>query len=448
MPNFYNKTKDHRRQRLSQQSLRGTYRYVRWRWRLLFAVIDAVGWSIVWPLRKLLGRGNRGPLDSRGVQRILIVQLDHLGDAVISLRTLHCLRHRFPQAAIDVLCSPWAAELFTASAHIRDVHVSRNNRFCRPRRWTWWCHTLQWGIRLRCVRYDVAFDVRGEAPLAALLWLSGARRRVGWNCGGGGFLLTHSAAYENGRSEFQSRIALWSAIALDDERQEPVTSSHAVDMNSCIDIDDSTRRRIKRRLAVLGHRESPRVVLHLGAGTAAKRWPVERWRALIEHLATSDRCTLIVVGTRDEKPLASVVTTNHGTGRLVDWTGELSVIELAGLLEQADLFVGADSGPAHLAAAMRTPTVVLFSGTNRVQQWQPVGKHVRVVRHDVACGPCHRTECAWFDHPCMRGISPHEVVEAIEDVLIEYRVATERDSCPKGDVSRRLSLNVPTMRSV
>ena len=106
---------------------------------------------------------------------------------------------------------------------------------------------------------------------------------------------------------------------------------------------------------------------------------------------------------------------------------------LAALLEQADLFAGADSGPAHLAAAVGTRTVVLFSGTNSPRQWRPWGEHVRVVRRPVDCSPCHRRTCPWREHPCMRGLRPGEVAEAIERLLVEAGRAASR----AGEESRK-----------
>ena len=98
---------------------------------------------------------------------------------------------------------------------------------------------------------------------------------------------------------------------------------------------------------------------------------------------------------------------------VVDWTGRLSLAQLAALLQQANVFVGADSGPAHLAAAVSAPVVALFSGTNLAEQWRPWGEHVSVVRQAVACGPCHRSMCPLADHPCMQGLLPSAALAAI-----------------------------------
>jgi ADP-heptose:LPS heptosyltransferase len=94
-------------------------------------------------------------------------------------------------------------------------------------------------------------------------------------------------------------------------------------------------------------------------------------------------------------------------------------VELAVLIQQAHAFVGADSGPAHLAAAVGTPVAVLFSGTNNADQWQPRGGPVSVLCHPVACSPCHRTRCPLADHPCMNGLLPRTVLAVIERILEE-----------------------------
>jgi hypothetical protein len=74
-----------------------------------------------------------------------------------------------------------------------------------------------------------------------------------------------------------------------------------------------------------------------------------------------------------------------------------------------------------LAVAVGTPAVVLFSGTNRVEQWRPWGRRIVVLRHDVACSPCHRQTCPWMEHPCMSGLTAQSVSRAIRQLRFEVR---------------------------
>jgi ADP-heptose:LPS heptosyltransferase len=107
----------------------------------------------------------------------------------------------------------------------------------------------------------------------------------------------------------------------------------------------------------------------------------------------------------------------------------LGIVETAALIERADVFVGADSGPAHLAAAVGTWSVVLFSGTNYAQQWRPWNARARVVKHDVPCSPCHRRTCSWSDHPCMTRLSADMVMSEIDQVVRAAR--GEADPIPE-----------------
>lgn len=154
--------------------------------------------------------------------------------------------------------------------------------------------------------------------------------------------------------------------------------------------------------------EAPLLAVHLGAGTLAKRWPARHWRTLIRRFL-DDGWRVIVVGGPEDADLSPMLEPHEN---LRDWTGRLAVTETAALLERADLFLGADSGPAHLAACAGVPSVVLFSGTNRVRQWRPWSRRSLVLRQRVACRPCHRKTCPLVDHPCLSGLSPERVERA------------------------------------
>ena len=115
---------------------------------------------------------------------------------------------------------------------------------------------------------------------------------------------------------------------------------------------------------------------------------------------------VVVVGGVDDVPLSSVLEPHEW---LRDWTGSMTVAQTTALLERADLFIGADSGPAHLAASAGTLSVILFSGTNQARQWRPWSRHSLVLRHRVTCHPCHQKVCPLAGHPCMAGLHPDRV---------------------------------------
>lgn len=395
-----------------RQSPRGRYRYVRTGWHALFWLIDAVGgavFAIAHALRHIVAPGAAAPHTGE-TRRILLVQLDHLGDAVISTALLAPLRRAYPQAEIHVLASPRSAAVLGA-ADIDRLYVWDGYRF-EGRRWWQWCWgVFVWGLRLQHERFDLGLDVRGELPLAALLWLAGVPRRVGWACGGGRFLLSASAEFVAGRPEIESRRALLAAAGVavgKAERLAPVWRH-----------EPSAARAIAEWLDALPDDGQPLVVIHVGAGTAAKRWPVEHFRQLAQKLLTHDvrPLTLVLVGSNDDRLRSAHVARSLNADRVHDWTGQLSLGQLAALCRRAALLIGADSGPAHLAAAVGAPVLALFSGANDSRQWRPAGDRVIVLKRPTPCGPCHRHECPWSDHPCMTEISPGRVFAAALSVL-------------------------------
>lgn len=379
---------------------------MRFRWRLLFTVVDVLGLLLFRPLRALRISPRR-PDDPR---TILLIQLDHLGDAILSTVMLPALRKRYPAASIEVLTSPAGREVFEAADEVDRVHVCRVNRLARTGRLGWVLSTFWWGLRLRGRHVDLGIDVRGEFPHAVILWLSGARRRLGWTSGGGGFLLTDSPRFVVDRPEVRSRLALLEELGIRVE-------ATGADARPTFCPSDESRGRVAARLAELCREspsDGPRIVVHVGAGTRAKQWPVEHWRELVGRVVQGLGAQVVLIGDRSDRAVARAILGRRTWPGVADWTGRLDLEELAALLEQADLFAGADSGPAHLAVAVGTPVVVLFSGTNTPRQWQPRGEAVRVLRQPVECSPCHSRRCPRQDHPCMQGLAPKRVAEAIE----------------------------------
>ncbi len=420
----------------------GRYRYSKLRWRLLVHALDFLGTLMM----RLVRRVRRSPAASSPA-RILIVQLDHLGDAVLSTPLIAELHAAYPGSIIDVLASPSNHEVFKADPHVNRVQVADRTWFeRRPERWG--LAPAVWGLgrSLRRYRYDLGIDVRGDVLSVLVLALAGIPRRVGWAMGGGAFLLTDVATWIPGRHEVRSRLALLSLLGIEEDR------SSRVDVH----VADLDRIAIARRLAEAWPRRSPRrsevhavthrrgslaqsrdlhssphalhsipddadwlhadrftrqpplLAVHLGAGTRAKRWPVSSWKILIDRYL-KDGWRVVIVGGCEDIPLASGVAHHE---RLRDWAGTMTVSQTTAVLERADLFIGADSGPAHLAASVGTLSVILFSGTNQPRQWRPWSRHSLILRHRVPCQPCHQKICPLADHPCMSGLSPERVYKS------------------------------------
>lgn len=388
----------------------GKYRYVRWRWRLAVACIDLAGGLLAACWRVMKKRTRPTPFDPQQVRRILWVQLDHLGDAVLSAAVLPALKRRFPHARLDVLAASWNREIFAAIPAVDNIDVSRRNRFARTNRRGWVFSTIWWGLKLRGRRYDLAIDPRGELPAAVLMRLAGARRRLGWVCGGGAFLLTDVADYVAGRHEIESRQALLACLGVETEGNVPG--------EPWIHPDAAAVQAAEQALAALPHGSGPIVALHVGAGSRAKQWPVGSWRELMGRLVVEWDARVVLVGGPADRRLSNLIAAGQAWPGVLDLTGRLSVLQTAAVLQRVDLFLGGDSGPAHLAAAVGARPISLFSGTNDPRQWRPWGPDAVVLKHETPCSPCHRERCPWADHPCMTGLEPQQVLQQIERLYL------------------------------
>jgi len=156
------------------------------------------------------------------------------------------------------------------------------------------------------------------------------------------------------------------------------------------------------------------VVIHPFAGYPSKKWPEERFSSLIKKLVAIYRAKAIIIGTARERKAADAIISRSGASA-INAAGKTSLGQAAAVISKADLFIGLDSGPAHIAAAVGSPAVVLYSGTNDPVVWRPRSKRCEVIRKDVPCRGCGRTDCA--DMTCMDTISADEVFESAKKGL-------------------------------
>lgn len=153
----------------------------------------------------------------------------------------------------------------------------------------------------------------------------------------------------------------------------------------------------------------PWAVLHPGASAPSRRYPADRFGMAAGALVREDGLQMVVVGGPDEGGLVADVRGTMGAPS-IGVVGELSLPELGAVIEGATLFIGNNSGPMHLAAAVGTPSVVLYAQTN--PQHTPWRVPAVVLSRDVPCRNCLRSECPLGHHACLRLIGPDEIVAA------------------------------------
>lgn len=165
----------------------------------------------------------------------------------------------------------------------------------------------------------------------------------------------------------------------------------------------------------------PYVVLHPGAAVPSRRWSVEGYAHAARMLLDLDR-RVVVTGGSDERHLALAIA-SEAPG-VVDLTGACALPELAGVLRGASVVVCGNTGPAHLAAAVGTPVVSLFSPVVPAAKWAPYGVPLRLLGdQDAPCRGTRARACPVAGHPCLERVRPEEVVRAVIDLEIETGIA-------------------------
>ncbi|MBK7876516.1 MAG: glycosyltransferase family 9 protein [Planctomycetes bacterium] len=159
----------------------------------------------------------------------------------------------------------------------------------------------------------------------------------------------------------------------------------------------------------------PRVIVNVGATKLANRWYADAWARVCDALVREfDAEVHLTGGPSDRDETAEVA--RLASVPLVDQAGKLSLKQSAGLIASARLFIGCDTGPLHIAAAVGTPCVALF-GAADPRRTGPFGPEHAVVTHPVACSPCRRRECNVAGHPCMADLAPERVLERARAAL-------------------------------
>jgi ADP-heptose:LPS heptosyltransferase len=160
--------------------------------------------------------------------------------------------------------------------------------------------------------------------------------------------------------------------------------------------------------------------IHPAAGAENRRWPVQSFAALIDLLvAEEDMCCFLVGGPEDAALAQSVIDAVRELSAVRSLAGQIALSDLPLLVQSCDLFVGNNSGPQHLAAALGIPTVNVHSGVIDPHEWGPIGPAAVSVRRATVCSPCYlaRIEDCHRDLACLRTLGPHDVLKACRSLL-------------------------------
>ena len=350
--------------------------------------------------------------------RILLVRLRQIGDVVFTTPAIRGLRERFPDAHLTYIVEPAAAPVVANSPLLNEVIVTAGRSGLAGLR-----DDLRVIRRVRAAKFDTAIDFHGGPRSSLITWLSGAPVRVGYDIRGRSWMYTTRVPrprHIRPRHAVLNQWDLLGALGI----PEPDAGGMPVEMAT----DPVAAAGVATRLANAGVRPGDRlIVMHVSAGNPFRRWPLERFAALVAGLARSESSRRVVVtsGPSERGAAATVIEQARAQletheARRVLACGEFSLAEFRTLVDRAALYIGGDSGPLHIAATTRTPIVGLYGPTLpvRSEPWRsPEWISAAVEVDGLACRPCDQRRCEPGDFRCLTWIEPEQVLGAAERIL-------------------------------
>ena len=344
--------------------------------------------------------------------QILAVRLDNIGDVVMTGPALRGLRQAYPEARITLMASPAGSQVAPLLPWIDD---------CIPWRAVWQDIGENLPVEpekereltqlLAQHQFDAAFIFtsfsQSPYPPAYACYLAGIPVRAGQSREFGGALLSHwIKPLPDETYQVERNLHLLRAAGI------PVQEEH---LELSVPLMD--QKRADALLAACGIDEhQPFLALAPGASAAARRYDEARFAEAVQILVDSADLPVVLIGSPREAgkfPLLETLADQHT--RIHSLIGQTSVPEMAAVIRRAALLLGNNSGSMHIAAALQRPMVILFSGTEVLEQWAPRTREALLLNRATACAPCHGFQCP-YQMECL-DIPAREVAENVINLL-------------------------------
>jgi heptosyltransferase-1 len=343
-----------------------------------------------------------------GLEKILIIKPSALGDVVLALPALSALRRSFPGAKISWLVRPEFAPLLENHPYLTEI-IPFDRKFLGKA----WYHPKAFAAlvsltrRLRRSKFDAVFDLQGLFRTACLAWLSGCKKRFGMaNAREHAHLFyTHKIEQDN------------DCIHLVDYYLKIIQAAGPIDIDPKdvkfeLPVEPHIRDSVGNLLASYNIKFSEYIVFVPGSTHHSKCWPIERFAALADRISSRFGLPIIAVGTEPESSIIEAIK-NLTDVHIINFAGQTSLAELVALLKDAKLVVSNDTGPGHIAAALGTPLVLMYSWSNPAR-----------------IAPYGRSECMVAREPYSRGfeIKSIDAKHSVKNITIDevYQKACEQ----------------------
>ncbi|MBT7706391.1 glycosyltransferase family 9 protein [archaeon] len=287
------------------------------------------------------------------IKKILVMRPEHIGDYALSLRSLASIRHKYPEAKIDIVVGPWNKSLAEATPYVDDVIVFEHPLVKR--------HIGYKGI-LRVITHDVIVISKFIASLNKQhydLYVNFSDRKYNR-------LLDRLIKSKKKILGIKKKYIGGREVP----RIEDLLKSSGINT-----INDSLKLNFNKKdenivSSVLSGNYTKRVLVHSITSLPEKDWPLKKWKELLKMISKNKNVELLLIGTENEKNQLESVKRYVKNKNIKNLSGKLSLTQLVLLLSKCDFIFGGDSGPVHLAEITKTPSFIIFGPTSS-DRWGP-----------------------------------------------------------------------------
>ena len=334
------------------------------------------------------------------MKRILIVNVNWLGDTLFATPFIRAIREVCPDSYIAVLTHPRCYEILEGNPNINEIIIYDEKKQHRGllRRFSIISY-------LRSKRFDTAFILRKSLTRTLVLLFSKIPNRIGYNSKRAGFLLTKRVAvprrYLHNVEYF---LNLARAIGIDPKNK-----------NYEILISETDKDRADKVLNEAGIGRGAFIVINAGGNWDLKRWPVANFAKLCDEVFNKLRVNVVLTGAEKDSALAKKITdlTMH---KPIMLCGKTDLKTLGAIFKKAIVVISNDSGPMHLAAAVGSPVIAIFGPTSPEITGPHGDKRFKVLHKDIGCKiPCYKLTCE--DNKCMKAVTVEDVMRAIIEII-------------------------------
>ncbi|MDD4599668.1 MAG: lipopolysaccharide heptosyltransferase II [Negativicutes bacterium] len=340
-------------------------------------------------------------------KNILIIKLSAIGDVIHALPVASALKACYPQARITWVVEKPAYDLLTNNPNIDEIILFEKKKFKSISGF------LKHGPKLACElhkrKFDLSIDLQGLFKSAAIALLSGAKKKLVYcNARELSHLVSERIDGEHSKGHVVDRyldVVRHLGVIIDkpyfevNVTEKEASKTKAITDKAGIDIT------------------KPYVVLAPGTNWPNKCWPTSHFAALVDKLFDDGIIPVVIGGPKDDRLYNEIAA--EANIPPVDLIGKTNLKELAYIIQQARAFIGGDTGPMHLAAAVNTPVIALFGPTDPNRNG-PYGDGHKVLITAWECRGCWKRSCA-KNNICLEGIDPSMVYSEVKRLISNFK---------------------------